>query len=172
MKDREGARRIDLLLVRGKIELPEAFRYWAAQIVGGIVAAGVLLAIVAGRKGGYHAGSEGLGANGYGAHSPGGYPWGSAFVIGIPVSNLSVNPARSIGPAIFVGGCSCGKDCPSGGRDPKRQRHRDRQHGRTPQRSDRENATNDQDAAADDAENSAGRVRLGDHQDGAYEQEH
>lgn len=34
---------------------------------------------MAGRKGGYHAGSEGLGANGFGAHSPGGYPWGSAF---------------------------------------------------------------------------------------------
>jgi glycerol uptake facilitator-like aquaporin len=50
-----------------------------AQIFGGIIAAGVLLAIVAGRKGGYHAGSEGLGANGFGAHSPGGYPWGSAF---------------------------------------------------------------------------------------------
>jgi hypothetical protein len=30
----------------------------------------------------------------------------------------------------------------------------------------------DQGDAADDAGNSAGRVRLGDHQDGAYEQEH
>jgi aquaporin Z len=131
------------LLVRGRIELPEAVRYWGAQVVGAIVAAGILLAIVAGRKGGYHAGAEGLGANGYGAHSPGGYPWGSAFAIevlltgflvftvlaatdriaetafagipiglvlvlihlvGIPVTNLSVNPARSIGPAVFVGG--------------------------------------------------------------------
>jgi aquaporin Z len=131
------------LCVRGRIELPEALRYWLAQILGGIVAAGILLAIVAGRKGGYHAGTEGLGANGFAAHSPGGYPWGSAFAIevlltaflvftvlaatdriaetafagipiglvlalihlvGIPVTNLSVNPARSIGPAIFVGG--------------------------------------------------------------------
>jgi aquaporin Z len=131
------------LLAGGRIELPEAARYWVGQVIGGIIAAGVLLAIVAGRKGGYHAGSEGLGANGFGAHSPGGYPWGSAFaaevvltaflvftvlaatdriaetsfagipiglvlvlihLVGIPVTNLSVNPARSIGPAIFVGG--------------------------------------------------------------------
>jgi aquaporin Z len=27
-------------------------------------------------------------------------------LIGIPVTNLSVNPARSTGPAIFVGGCA------------------------------------------------------------------
>jgi aquaporin Z len=131
------------LLIRRRIELPEAARYWLAQILGGIIAAGILLAIVAGRKGGYSAGAEGLGANGYAAHSPGGYPWGSAFAIeivltaflvftvlaatdriaetafagipiglvlvlihlvGIQVTNLSVNPARSIGPALFVGG--------------------------------------------------------------------
>ncbi len=87
--------------------------------------------------------SAGFGANGYGAHSPGGYPCGSAFVVevvltaflvftcsarptrgrrvgfagipiglvlmlihlvGIPVTNTSVNPARSTGPAMFVGG--------------------------------------------------------------------
>lgn len=131
------------LLVRGKIDQSEAARYWAAQVLGATVAAGILLAIVAARKGGYDAGTDGLGANGYGAHSPGGYPWGAAFVVevlltaflvfavlattdriaavafagipiglvlvlihlvGIPVDNTSVNPARSIGPAIFVGG--------------------------------------------------------------------
>src|ERR1044072_5360948 len=58
------------LLVRGKIELPEAARYWGAQVLGAIVAAGILLAIVSSRKGGYDAGTDGLGANGYGAHSP------------------------------------------------------------------------------------------------------
>jgi hypothetical protein len=33
-------------------------------VLGAIVAAGVVLAIVASRKGGYDAGSDGLGANG------------------------------------------------------------------------------------------------------------
>jgi aquaporin Z len=131
------------LLAARRIGLPEAVRYWVAQIVGAIVAAGLLLAIVSARKGGYSAGTDGLGANGYGAHSPGGYPWGAALVaevvltsflvftvlaatdrissvafagipiglvltlihlVGIPITNTSVNPARSIGPAVFVGG--------------------------------------------------------------------
>ena len=131
------------LLVNGKVELGEALRYWVAQILGAIAAAGILLAVVSGRKGGYDVRMEGLGANGYGAHSPGGFPVGSALVVeivltsllvftvlaatdrianvafagipiglvltlihlvGIPVTNTSVNPARSIGPAIFVGG--------------------------------------------------------------------
>lgn len=131
------------LLARGKIGGSEAVRYWAAQVFGAILAALVLLLIVKGRAGGYDAGTEGFGANGYGDHSPGGYPWGSAFavevvltfflvftvlaatdriasvafagipiglvlvlihLVGIPVDNTSVNPARSIGPALFVGG--------------------------------------------------------------------
>jgi aquaporin Z len=130
------------ILVRGKIDIGEAARYWFAQILGAIAAAGILLAIVAAKKGGYDAEVEGFGANGYGAHSPGGYPLGAvaavevlltAFLVftvlcstdklanvafagipiglvlvlihlvGIPVDNTSVNPARSIGPAIFQG---------------------------------------------------------------------
>src|SRR4051794_9816231 len=131
------------LLVTRRIALPEAVRYWIAQVLGAVVAAGLLLAIVNGRKAGYDASLEGLGANGYGAHSPDGYAWGAAFaaevvltsflvftvlaatdriasvafagipiglvlvlihLVGIPITNLSVNPARSIGPALFVGG--------------------------------------------------------------------
>jgi aquaporin Z len=131
------------LLVSGKVDFGEAVRYWVAQILGAIAAAGILLAIVSGRKGGYDVRMEGLGANGYAAHSPGGFPLGSALaveviltaflvftvlaatdrianvafagipiglvlvlihLVGIPVTNTSVNPARSIGPAIFVGG--------------------------------------------------------------------
>jgi aquaporin Z len=131
------------LLVRGRVNLLEAVRYWVAQVIGAIAAAGVLLAIVSARKAGYSAGAQGLGSNGYGAHSPEGYPWGAVLaaevvltsllvftvlaatdkiasvafagipiglvltlihLVGIPIDNLSVNPARSIGPAIFQGG--------------------------------------------------------------------
>ena len=115
--------------------------YVVAQVVGGIVAAGVLFVIASG-KAGFDV-TQGFASNGYGAHSPGGYsltacvvaevvltmmflviilgatdrraPQGFApiaiglgltliHLIGIPVTNLSVNPARSTGPAIFAGG--------------------------------------------------------------------
>src|SRR3954470_19393478 len=58
------------MLVTRRITPPEAIRYWIAQVLGAIVAAGLLLAIVSARKGGYDAAVDGLGANGYGAHSP------------------------------------------------------------------------------------------------------
>src|SRR5881275_3035505 len=51
------------ILVARRIGLPEAVRYWIAQVVGAIVAAGLLLVIVSARKAGYHAGTAGLGAN-------------------------------------------------------------------------------------------------------------
>jgi len=131
------------LALRRRISPGEAGAYWAAQIVGGIIAAGVILLIAKGQPGGYSASSSGLGANGYGAHSPAGYGLGAgaaaeviltAFLVftvlsatdrlaetafagipiglvlvmihlmGIPVTGVSVNPARSIGPALFVGG--------------------------------------------------------------------
>ena len=131
------------LLVSRRITLPEAARYWAAQVLGAIIAAALLLVIAKARAGGYDAGAEGFGANGYGDHSPEGYGAGAAFVaevvltaflvftvlaatdriatvafagipiglvltlihlVGIPITNTSVNPARSIGPALFVGG--------------------------------------------------------------------
>jgi aquaporin Z len=131
------------LLVSRRIELSEAIRYWGAQVVGAIVASAVLLVVAKARAGGYDAGAEGFGANGYGDHSPEGYdllgaliaeivltfflvftvlaatdriasvafagiPIGLVLVlihlVGIPITNTSVNPARSIGPALFVGG--------------------------------------------------------------------
>jgi aquaporin Z len=115
--------------------------YIAAQVVGAIVASGVLYVIASGRAGFDLA--SGFAANGYGEHSPGGYSLGAAVIteavmtfmfvivilgsthrraptgfaglaiglaltlihlISIPVTNTSVNPARSAGPALFVGG--------------------------------------------------------------------
>jgi aquaporin Z len=92
---------------------------------------------------GFDAAGGGFASNGYGEHSPGGYPWQSCFIIetvltavflfvihgatdkkagsaiapiaiglcltlihliSIPVTNTSVNPARSTATAIFAGG--------------------------------------------------------------------
>jgi aquaporin Z len=129
-------------LVAGKrFPASEFLPYAAAQVLGGIAGAGVLYVIASG-KAGFDL-SGGFASNGYGTHSPGGYPLLSSLVaevvltffflmiimgstdkrapagfapiaiglgltlihlIGIPVTNLSVNPARSTGPAVFVGG--------------------------------------------------------------------
>jgi aquaporin Z len=129
------------LVVGGRFKASELLPYVVAQILGAIVAAGVLYFIASG-KAGFDL-SGGLASNGYGDHSPGKYSVGSGFVtevimtfmflmiilgstdkrapvgfapiaiglgltlihlISIPVTNTSVNPARSTGPAIFVGG--------------------------------------------------------------------
>jgi aquaporin Z len=120
--------------------------YIVAQVIGGILGAGILLAIASGTPG--FDVSKGFAANGYADHSPGNYslvacliaeivltfmflliilgstdgraPKGFApiaiglgltliHLIGIPVTNLSVNPARSTGPALFVGGWALGQ---------------------------------------------------------------
>ena len=115
--------------------------YILAQLIGAIIAAGIIYLIASGQAG-FDVVKSGLASNGYGDHSPGKYTLGAGFVsevvltfmflmvilgatdaraphgfapiaiglcltlihlIGIPVTNVSVNPARSTGPALWVG---------------------------------------------------------------------
>lgn len=119
----------------------EVLPYIVVQVLGAIVAGGVLYIIASGQAG--FSLADGFASNGYAEHSPGGYsllsgavtevvltmmfilvimgatdkraPQGFApiaiglaltliHLISIPVTNTSVNPARSTGVAIYVGG--------------------------------------------------------------------
>jgi len=125
----------------GRFPAGQLLPYIVAQVLGGIVAGGVLYVIASGTAG--FDVSKGFASNGYGAHSPGGYSLLAAavcevvmtmfFVIvilgatdkrapagfapiaigwcltlvhlfSVPVTNASVNPARSTAVAVYVGG--------------------------------------------------------------------
>lgn len=120
----------------------ELLPYIVSQVIGAVVAGGVIYLIASGKAGFSLSGSNPLATNGFGAHSPGGYslvacaitevvmtfifliiilgstdrraPQGLAPVaiglaltlihlISIPVTNTSVNPARSTGVALYAG---------------------------------------------------------------------
>jgi len=128
--------------IAGRMNLREMGVYWLAQCAGAIVGAGVLFMIASGNTH-FDIATDGLGQNGYGAHSPSGYGLASVFafevvatfiflvtilgvtqkgapsdlaglaigltltvihIVGIQVSGVSVNPARSLGPALWVAG--------------------------------------------------------------------
>jgi aquaporin Z len=130
------------LAASGRFPMADVPRYVLAQVIGGVVGAGVLY-LVAGGLPGFDAAGSGFASNGFAEHSPGGYPWQSCFIIevvltavflfvihgatdrkahaaiaplaiglcltlihlvSIPVTNTSVNPARSTATAIFQGG--------------------------------------------------------------------
>jgi len=130
------------MLANDKITLKDAIPYIVVQCFGAIIASLVLLSIMTGHPG-YDPATLGLGQNGYGIGSPGGYSLVSCFIaevvltflflivifcstskgtlagfagiaiglslgmihmVGIPITGTSVNPARSIGPALVVGG--------------------------------------------------------------------
>ena len=61
------------LFITRKMERRYLFGYWAAQVLGAIVAAACLLAIAKGTPNGYDAVALGFAANGYDVHSPGHY---------------------------------------------------------------------------------------------------
>jgi aquaporin Z len=76
-------------------------------VLGAVAASAVLYLIVSGKSG--FSGVGGFASNGFDANSPGGFG-GLAIglcltlihLVSIPVSNTSVNPARSTGPALFA----------------------------------------------------------------------
>ena len=133
------------LYVGGRFDSKDLLPYIVAQVLGAVVAAGVLYTIVTGKPGG-EIGT--FAANGYGEHSPDGYGMVAALIteivmtfiflivilgathskapagfaglaiglcltlihlISIPVTNTSVNPARSTSQALFVGDWALGE---------------------------------------------------------------
>lgn len=129
------------MLVSGRMKAKDMGMYILFQCLGAIAAAGVLFSIARGLPG-YSLVANGLGQNGFGAHSPAGYSLAACFgaevvltalfvsvilgstgknsqkgfaglaigltlafihLIGIPITGTSVNPARSLGPAVIVG---------------------------------------------------------------------
>jgi aquaporin Z len=128
------------LTVAGRFSSKDLPGYWIAQVLGGVVGAGILFVIASGKPG-FAAG--GFASNGFAEHSPGGFGMVAALVcevvmtffflliilgatakkaapgfapiaiglgltlihlISIPVTNTSVNPARSTAVALFATG--------------------------------------------------------------------
>ena len=63
-----------------KIQTKEALLYMVAQVIGAILAAGILFLVASGAPG-FDAVASGFGSNGYGDHSPGGYDLSSVMLI-------------------------------------------------------------------------------------------
>ena len=81
----------------------EAVGHWIAQFVGAIAGAALLRGMFAAADG-YSTGKQGLGTGGYGSKSSIHLGMGGAFLAEVVLTGTSVNPARSLGPALFVGG--------------------------------------------------------------------
>src|SRR5205823_2724855 len=65
--------------------------YVGAQLLGATIAAGVLLAIANGAPLGYDVHAAGLAANGFAAHSPGGYGLGTGLLAEIVLTFIFVS---------------------------------------------------------------------------------
>lgn len=130
------------MLAAGKMKPKNTAIYVIMQCIGATIAAGILYVVAMGNPA-YSLAVNGLGQNGYGTYSPGGFSLTSGFIteivltfifllviygstsertphgfaglsiglslvlihlVGIPITGTSVNPARSLGPALIVGG--------------------------------------------------------------------
>jgi aquaporin Z len=128
-------------MVGGRFKSSDLIPYMAAQVMGSLIAAGLLYFIASGQP--EFTLANGFATNGFGANSPGHYSMAACLVmevimtfmfliiilgatdenapkglaalaiglgltlihlISIPVTNTSVNPARSTGPAVIAGG--------------------------------------------------------------------
>ena len=67
------------MLANGKIGSKDAAMYIVAQCIGAVIASLILLSIMTGLPG-YDLATNGLGQNGYGVASPGGFPLASGFI--------------------------------------------------------------------------------------------
>lgn len=131
------------MLISKKLDIKDFVGYVIAQVLGGIVAAGVLSFIINSSSNLGSVAEVGLGQNGFGSASYVGLSMGGAIVVeiiltfvflmtilgvtakaktgtvaglviglclafvhilGIPLTGTSVNPARSFGPALLLGG--------------------------------------------------------------------
>ncbi len=77
------------LATGGRFAWKDLLPYWAAQVVGAIAAAGTLYLIASGKPG-FDASTSGFAANGYGAHSPGGYPLQAVMITEFVLTGLFV----------------------------------------------------------------------------------
>src|SRR5438445_8342476 len=68
------------LAAGGRFAWKDVPGYIVAQLAGATIAALALLVLLKGQPAGYDAATGGLAANGYGAHSPGQYALGAAFL--------------------------------------------------------------------------------------------
>ena len=128
------------MFVAGKLSAKDTALYVVFQCIGAVIGAGILYAIALGNPL-YSLAANGLGQNGYGAASPGGFNMTSALIaeivltfifllvifgstserapkgfagisigltlvlihlVAIPIDGTSVNPARSLGPALIT----------------------------------------------------------------------
>ncbi len=129
------------MLAAGKISVKDAVLYIVSQCVGAVIGAAAVYGIAIGNSS-YSLAANGLGQNGFGVASPGGFSIVSAFIaevlltfifllvifgstsekvpsgfagipiglslvlihiVCIPITGTSVNPARSLGPALIFG---------------------------------------------------------------------